>query len=352
MAEIRTRKLDRREHDRTRELCEELFPEGKGAFLDYYYDQITDENEIYAAEDGGEPCAMLHLNPYEMHFGKELFTAHFIVAAGTREKYRRQGIMHALLSEALKAMYERGEAFTFLVPSDEAFYRKLGFGLLCRENARTFSPKNYRRAPALEAYPAQMADVPDLAWISERILKEQYSVYTKRTEGYFSRLLDEQEALRGEVVILAKDRAPLGYLVYSARHARVSIRELVVEPEYEDMVMGALADCFYYDESVTMRGFPAALETPETPHETLMLGRIVNLQAFVRCLPAGETQEFSFELKDELLPENSGRYHLKIDEQGGRLEMLTAEEPAEELTADQLLERLLPEKKVFLHETV
>ena len=86
----RIRKLDRREHDRTRELYETVFPEDSQLFVEYYYDQVADENEIYVVEKEEEICAMLHLNPYEVHLDGGVYPLHYIVAVGTRQEYRHQ----------------------------------------------------------------------------------------------------------------------------------------------------------------------------------------------------------------------------------------------------------------------
>ena len=58
------RRLRRQEHSRTRGLYETVFPEDSQRFVDYYYERVAKENEIYVVEDGEEIRAMLHLNPY------------------------------------------------------------------------------------------------------------------------------------------------------------------------------------------------------------------------------------------------------------------------------------------------
>ena len=350
------RKLDRREHDRTRELYEAVFPEDSQLFVDYYYDQVADENEIYVVEKEEEICAMLHLNPYEVHLDGDVYPLHYIVAVGTRQEYRHQGMMKSLLKASLHEMYERKEPFTFLMPADEAIYRPFGFGYFSEQNFRTVVPKEYRGCPALECFLAEMADVPDLAWEAVRILKEKYRVYARRTEGYFARLLDEQEAQRGEVVVLAKERAPKGYLVYSAEDARVEIRELVVEPGLEEEVLGALSDWFFYDEQIKVYGFPEKLENEDTVKKPLMMGRIVHLEAFLESLKSDISIKLCFSITDEMIPENTGSYEAEITPFGGKVrqleEMEVQEKKPEKLELAELLGRLLPKESIFLHETV
>ena len=44
------RKLEKREHIRSRKLWEKVFTEDSTEFLDYYYSVKTSENEIYVIE--------------------------------------------------------------------------------------------------------------------------------------------------------------------------------------------------------------------------------------------------------------------------------------------------------------
>lgn len=253
----------------------------------------------------------------------------------------------------LRELYEDGGMLALLAGPETEAGHLLGFGALAGRNERVLAPKDFRGAPALEAYPAAAADVPDLAWLSERILKKRYAACAERSEEFFDTLMEEVlPPLRGEAVVLARERAPLGYLIYTAPKAEVTVTELVVDPACEEQVLGALADCFYYDETVTLKNFPASLETSDTRRETAFCGRILNLRALAACLTSPEPASLAFALTDELLPENSGRWRLVTGPAGGSLQALPADAPAERLSPSELLKRLLPAEKVFLPEDV
>lgn len=148
----RIRKLDRREHDRTRELYEAVFPEDSQLFVDYYYDQVADENEIYVVEKEEEICAMLHLNPYEVHLDGSVYPLHYIVAVGTRQEYRHQGMMKSLLKASLHEMYERKEPFTFLMRQTKRFTDRLGLDIFLNRISGRLFQKNTEDVQPLSAF--------------------------------------------------------------------------------------------------------------------------------------------------------------------------------------------------------
>ena len=158
------------------------------------------------------------------------------------------------------------------------------------------------------------------------------------------------------MVVLAKERAPKGYLVYSAEDARVEIRELVVEPGLEEEVLGALSDWFFYDEQIKVYGFPEKLENEDTVKKPLMMGRIVHLEAFLESLKSEIPIKLCFSITDEMIPENTGSYEAEITPFGGKVRQLEEKEvqkkKPEKLELAELLGRLLPKESIFLHETV
>lgn len=346
------RRLRRQEHSRTRGLYETVFPEDSQRFVDYYYERVAKENEIYVVEDEEEIRAMLHLNPYPVCLYDSEYLLHYIVAVGTHPAYRHKGMMRRLLGQALETMYDRGEPFTFLMPADEQIYRPFDFTWISRTNYQEIAPKDFRKDAGLTAYRAERADIPDLAWIGQRILKERYCVFAKRTQAYFERLLEEQEAMKGEVVLLGENRIPRGYLAYSAEDGVPEIRELAVERGYASQAFAALADWFYYDEKVKMYGFPEELELSGASQRPFMMGRIVHLERFVESVRAKEEQFLEFSLEDKLLPKNSGSFRCRLSPDGSAAERIAEREGLPRLTPSELLNRLLEEETVFFHETV
>ena len=57
------RYLDRKEHERSRALYEEVFVEDEQAFVDAYYQIKAADNQILVAEEDGQIVSMLHAEP-------------------------------------------------------------------------------------------------------------------------------------------------------------------------------------------------------------------------------------------------------------------------------------------------
>lgn len=219
---MKLRKLNPEEHIRTRKLWEQIFTEDTEEFLDYYYAVKTKENEIYVIEDEGRIVSMLHLNPYQMRIGKQIYETHYIVAVATDERYRRRGLMARLLNHTLQVMAERGEPFTFLMPASEAIYKPFGFEFIYEQKRCRITGKRSSDA-SLEVTYAKEADCAQIAEFANEFLKE-YDVVAWRDADYYKTLLAEQASEDGGVLIAKKDGKIEGVLCLTKEEER-EIRE-------------------------------------------------------------------------------------------------------------------------------
>ena len=196
------RRLHHDEHPSTRVLYEEVFAEDSRSFVDYYYEEKTKDNVIYAAEDEGILAAMLHLNPYDMMVNNEEVPSHYIVAVATKAQYRRRGIMAALLKQALREMYLEREPFTFLMPAAEQIYYPHDFRTVYEQKQRMYCPGEEN--PEEIVSEAKECDAGDLALSAEECLSGRYQVYAKRDERYYRRLMREYKAEDGCLMLYRK----------------------------------------------------------------------------------------------------------------------------------------------------
>lgn len=158
---MKIRYLDIEEHEKSRALYEEAFPEDEEAFVDAYYKIKAAGNRILVAEDGKETVAMLHRNPYLFSFRGKAMRADYLVAVATKYSYRRQGLMRRLLTKALQDMLDEGRAFTFLMPAAVAIYEPFDFRLMGNEDEKS------------------------LAALSGEELSETYDLYVEKDEEYY-----------------------------------------------------------------------------------------------------------------------------------------------------------------------
>lgn len=207
------RKLDKQEHIKTRKLWEEVFKEDTKEFLDYYYSVKILENEIYVIEEDGKIVSMLHLNPYQMRIGQEVFQTHYIVAVATDENYRKRGYMATLLNHAMKVMQERGEPFTFLMPAAEAIYKPFGFAFVYEQKRGTITGKA-DQDNAIDFVMAKETDCEEMADFANKFL-EDYNIVTWRDASYYKTLLAEQRSENGGILIAKKEQKIIGVFCFA-----------------------------------------------------------------------------------------------------------------------------------------
>lgn len=316
------RRLKPEEHSHTRALYEEAFFQDTKEFVDYYYRRKASRNEIYAALDEQGIYGMAHLNPVPVNWRGREQVIHYIVAVATQERFRRQGIMGELLRMVLRDMSRRGEPFAFLMPAAEAIYSPYGFRRAWEwrweeepdrtrevnalgkndETGETAAPgepdrakesntpepesgtngvaggKKPGEAPALNGgelltRPAAQCSDEILKELSQAVnerLMEQFDLFALRSPDYYRNLEEQQEASKGQLLIGFQGEKPWA----------------AVCTEKEN--------------------FPP------------MMTRIVNLERFLAGVRTREEQDFLWEVRDEIIPENNGIFRVSLGPEGGR----------------------------------
>ena len=236
-------KLQKREHEKTRGLYEECFPDQTKRFVDYYYSYKATDNEIYVIRDGQKIISMIHLNPYRMQVGGSVYTLHLISAAATAKGYRGCGCMDMLMKHVLDVMYDRGEPFTYLIPDQEELYEKYDFVTVYRQPHYLLEhPVIWQRELEEAGYTLHRAIEPDcfdVAKKSASLLSRRYDIYAIRNAYYYETLIEEQKAGRGGVMMIMQDDKLIGSYLYD-REKGYRIREPLVEKKHEKAVFGAL----------------------------------------------------------------------------------------------------------------
>lgn len=221
------RKLEKKEHEKTRLLWEEIFKEDTKEFLDYYYSWKMADNEIYVIEEDGQIVSMLHLNPYQIRICDQFYRVHYIVAVATKENYRKRGYMRTLLEHAMEVMTQRGEPFTFLMPAAEAIYKPFGFCYVYEQGQGEMSGKYHEDEETAFAY-ATEADCGEIAEFANLMLQE-YDVVTWRDEAYYQMLLAELQSESGGILLARREGQLVGVFCCAetgeAQGPRLMIRE-------------------------------------------------------------------------------------------------------------------------------
>ena len=331
--------LRQEEKELTIPLYAECFPEDSDRMRDCYYRTKMRENTVFALL----PAGMLCLNPYRVSFaGQELWLS-YIVAVSTAARFRRRGVMRRLLTAALRELWRRGEAFTFLKPADTAYYLPFGFRFFSgrKERQRTVLSERLlceripaaefcgtwmsaaqspgaqspgEQAPGEQAPGAQAGEgitlremdgfLRETAEFLNRYLEERYEVFCLRDPHYLLDLFAELEAEDGEMLRFRDPESGeiMGVIVRDTPDAadgdtRMYLPEAVTEPARTAAVTEPAGTAAAWE--------PAEGKEAETP---FFMGRITNLPAFLSLFSAEGPEEIRlrFRYEDPLIPENEG----------------------------------------------
>lgn len=360
------------ENQRARKLYEEIFDEDSPAFVDYYFRVKAAENEIFVVEnEKQEILATLHLNPYKMMFCDERVKTNYIVAVATRADCRHQGMMRSLLQASLQEMYRREETFTWLMPAAEAIYRPFGFRFIYEKNKMTVTADVLQRAETDENWQihsdqevsgdifceeAKKEDLAELACFAEKQLSKLAEVYTVHDIAYFEQRMQEAECEGGRLVLIRNENRICGYFL--ALREQREAWEIVVENAVQKQAFPAVLRWLEAGrEKCTLTAFPKIWEQyAKSENVPAIMGRIVHLERFVRCLKTKKEQEFKIRLTDSLIPENKGYFLIKTGAGGGTVTKAgnlseKKEKMFRSLDIGQLTEELF-RLSVFLNEVV
>lgn len=353
------RKLSPKEHQKTRKLWEKIFIEDTKEFLDYYYAVKTEKNEIFVMEDADEIIAMLHLNPYELTVNQKVYPANYIVAVATDDRYRKRGIMASLLKQSMQVMYQRKEPFTFLMPAAEAIYYPHDFRFVYRQKQSEVVGKQ-AKTDELELMHATAEDCAEIAAFANRFLKT-YQVVAKRDEAYYKTLIAEWESESGGVVMVRQNGNLTGVFCY-AKGERYEIWEPLFL-HASDLEQAVYILTKSEEEPVKCIAYGNEKEVP------MIMARILHLETFLKCCSLKEDVDFCVRVKDRLLEENDGVFHIKGKKEEGIVRVEKIEQPFDvcceigigewtsilfgyQAAADSELSKIEPLQKVFLNEIV
>lgn len=178
-----------------RELWQLVFTEDSESYLDFYFDVVMNKNKVIIIREDNELVGMLHLNPYELSHGVNIF---YIVGVATHPNHRRKGIMRSMLDMAhQKALEEQRELI--LLPEDERFYTPFGYKFVSMQYNTTIDVKEYRSM--------LLKDNIDLKKLSKDVFIQWFNAntYEEKTyevihsDDYLSDLYDEMKCENGFV---------------------------------------------------------------------------------------------------------------------------------------------------------
>lgn len=243
-------------------------------------------------------------------------------------EYRGQGGISTIMKQLLRDLAENKVALAYLAPFSYPFYRKYGFEQLFEQIHYTINATDW---PNIKASPGKMRRVKykEAKEICNRIysslpnnqrgavIREAWWLdYTigSTEENKFALYEDEQ----GEAQ---------GYLIYQSSVERFVIKEWgYLNNHAFQSIMGFVGSHngssreFYLEAGFDGEDLSSLMPSPlvEMKITPYMMGRIVNLECFMRKYPfqAGSREVYYVKVEDEYASWNDGIWTLSIDEIG------------------------------------
>ena len=88
-------------------------------FIRFYFERKYSDANSLIYEENGKALSALQMLPYPMRWENVTVNTSYISGACTLPDVRNRGFMTLLLQNALQEMYDRGIAFSTLIPAED-----------------------------------------------------------------------------------------------------------------------------------------------------------------------------------------------------------------------------------------
>jgi predicted acetyltransferase len=314
------------ELDALNDLLEQALTFGVGGMAPWT--EAIGHEHLRAVRRNGRTVAGISVIPMGHYFGGKSVRAGGITAVGVAPDQRGSGVGLWMIRQSLEELHSQGIPLASLYPATTAFYRRAGFEraaqrIIYEVPLAAIGVRDY----TLEAAPAG----PDEYASIKQLYAQQAarsSAFIDRPEFYWNQFLEPKEK-RSYKFIALHDGVPEGYVVFfhTTWNEPLQVRDIVAQtPGAGRRLLTLLADHRSIIETMRLPGGPndallfmMAEQKQKVSWSLDLMLRIVDVAGALgaRCYPAGVDGELHFELRDELLPWNNGRFVLKVAEGRG-----------------------------------
>lgn len=321
---------------------EERFEAGRISMIAFHdrlddIDEKREECEKETVEDWGaftpEGVMMARIvnNRFTSYFDGHEIENGGIGAVSTLPEYRDKGAVKEIFSKLLPDAYANGEIISTLFPFNHAFYRKVGYEVVCQQNTYEFEPavlKEYRFSGKTQL------------WNPGDSVKEYTKLYNQFAAHYNltakrddSMMLDKH--VKGEYYkdrkfcyLLSDEKGPISYLIFKdVRREAMSVLQVedIAWKERQGFlaILGFLSR-FTADYGKIQLFLPAGVELLTIIHSPLSyhiqkttrqeyMVRIINAQKLLELMIKPKDISFVIQVTDEIISENNGIWLVQGD---------------------------------------
>lgn len=324
MDEIRTLRLE--EMDESLDLScfafqYELAPDERAARKAH-----TTPDTIWGYFVEGRLAAKMTIHPMHTYVGGRLLAMGGVAGVATWPEYRRQGLVHQLLVNALKVMKEQGQSVSFLHPFSIPFYRKFGWELYADYMEVELDASQLPSGPASEGYVERVAKDWTLLHPLYSAYAAGYNGMLARDEAWWSQKVFKRNS--GQAVLYRKASGEAaGYLLYEVKNKQLKIGEFVaLDLDAWHGLWRFIANHDSMFDRITLRApvddpLSFLLFNPRVKRkiEPYFMARIVDVAAFVNQMAfagTGRPVNLLLQVEDEHADWNNGTFELEVEPDG------------------------------------
>lgn len=321
---------------------EERFEAGRISMIAFHdrlddIDEKREECEKETVEDWGaftpEGVMMARIvnNRFTSYFDGHEIENGGIGAVSTLPEYRDKGAVKEIFSKLLPDAYANGEIISTLFPFNHAFYRKVGYEVVCQQNTYEFEPailKEYRFSGK-----AQLWNPGDSVKEYTKLYNQFAAHYNLAAKRDDSMMLDKH--VKGEYYkdrkfcyLLSDEKGPISYLIFKdVRREAMSVLQVedIAWKERQGFlaILGFLSR-FTADYGKIQLFLPAGVELLTIIHSPLSyhiqkttrqeyMVRIINAQKLLELMIKPKDISFVIQVTDEIISENNGIWLVQGD---------------------------------------
>lgn len=330
------------------------------SYIEYYFSNRWRKSITIISDN----VSMLELGPYSIKLNKKELLTYYIAGVCTLKEYRKLGYMDSVLRCALRYMYGKGVPFAYLMPASESIYKPYDFSGVYPVKAWSGSLKTlklnakFMQCSICAISYEKLTDMEkdSLLKYAESKLSERFSCYVVHDWAYFDELYKETLACSGGIaVFFDRDKSQcMGYFVYLREsYDKIEVAESVFESHMQGEIVRYMETLGCKDISLYETAFWSLKGTKM--QKNYLMARIVDLKTFAQYMPSG--QELLLDVTDNLIIENSGKWHIFTGENGTVCHLCENNDRTEtkkytKCTIEELGQKYLTGFKYYMNELV
>lgn len=285
----------------------------------WFFDHVYHDDNAMLIVQEDTPLSCLILEPYTFKFHNEELPLAYFSGITTYYKARGRGYMRQLLTEALRTAFERGYAFSGLIPAERHLfflYDRFGFATVIFNDIERYT--SLHRFANHEGFSISS---PDFETYS--MLEKSRPLSVIHNMENFVNILGDIEHDEGIAVQATSDCGKKNAIGFAtASDTEIHVSELLFNDEAaKEVVLGEIKNHFSLELPVVVK-LPVVEGNYARLRERGML-RIINVEKVLNSLAAQYPEiTMNIRIRDDIIEQNNGFFSIK----SGRCVLLTAEE--------------------------